>query len=230
MPIEFLCSRCGKTLRVGEDNAGKQARCPDCQNIMPVPATSGAAGSHLAGGQTADENWRMRTEDGSIYGPVTKTELDSWYQEGRITAGCQLRRDRDPNWLEASQLYPSLASSGRQPAANPFSGDSPNVAAGAANPYTAPHGAGGPATVGPYGRQQPHRGVTILVLGILSFFCPCLILGIAAWYMGNEDLSAMRLGRMDPTGRGMTTAGMVCGIITTILNGLIILANIAASV
>ena len=139
--------------------------------------------------------------------------MDAWFREGRITAGCQLRRDNEIHWVEASKVYPSLSQSGGKPNTNPFAGESPTTtrtqAAAPVNPYTSPRVAGGPATLGPYGNLQPHRGTTILTLGILSFFCnPCFVLGIAAWYMGNEDLSAMRIGRMDPTGRGITQAGM----------------------
>ncbi len=37
MPIEFRCERCNKLLRTGDDTAGKQARCPECGAVMPVP-------------------------------------------------------------------------------------------------------------------------------------------------------------------------------------------------
>ena len=59
---------------------------------------------------------------------------------------------------------------------------------------------------------NPHRGVLILILGILSIVC-CFILGIVAWVMGNNDLREMAAGRMDPSGRGLTQAGKICGII-----------------
>jgi uncharacterized RDD family membrane protein YckC len=35
--IEFRCSQCGKLLRTGDDTAGKQAKCPSCGAILPVP-------------------------------------------------------------------------------------------------------------------------------------------------------------------------------------------------
>lgn len=63
---------------------------------------------------------------------------------------------------------------------------------------------------------QPHRGATILVLGILGLVT-CAILGIIAWVMGNNDLQAMDSGQMDRSGRDMTQAGRVCGMIATIL-------------
>jgi hypothetical protein len=39
MAIEFPCSQCGKLLRVGDDAAGKQARCPSCGAVQDIPAT-----------------------------------------------------------------------------------------------------------------------------------------------------------------------------------------------
>ncbi len=48
----------------------------------------------------------------------------------------------------------------------------------------------------------------------------CFILGIVAWTMGSNDLNAMRSGRMDPSGMGLTQAGMICGMISTILGAL----------
>ena len=63
---------------------------------------------------------------------------------------------------------------------------------------------------------RPHRGVVILTLGILGFLV-CIICGIIAWVMGNNDLREMRAGRMDPSGQGLTQAGRVCGMVSVIL-------------
>lgn len=65
-------------------------------------------------------------------------------------------------------------------------------------------------------QMRPHRGVVILVLGILGIVC-CIICGIIAWVMGNNDLREMDAGRMDPSGRGLTQAGKICGMISVIL-------------
>lgn len=64
--------------------------------------------------------------------------------------------------------------------------------------------------------MRPHRGVMVLVLGILGIVL-CFICGIVAWVMGNNDLRDMDAGRMDPTGRQLTQAGKICGMIGTIL-------------
>ena len=78
------------------------------------------------------------------------------------------------------------------------------------------------APVAPAGPQEPpqavapHRGVLILVLGILGIVC-CFICGIVAWVMGNKDLQEMAAGRMDREGQGLTQAGKICGMISVIL-------------
>jgi hypothetical protein len=86
-----------------------------------------------------------------------------------------------------------------------------------------------------YIRLRPHRGNTILGLGIsgvvlavfgsmmaLSLYVCCPVwllplgslgLSIPAWRMGQADLSAMAAVEMDPTGKELTTIGMICGII-----------------
>jgi len=66
------------------------------------------------------------------------------------------------------------------------------------------------------GLAKPHRGVAVLVLGILGIVV-CFICGIIAWVMGNNDLREMAAGTMDPSGRGMTQAGKICGMISVIL-------------
>lgn len=65
----------------------------------------------------------------------------------------------------------------------------------------------------------PHRGTTILVLGILGFVVPCVggILGIIAWVMGKGDLAKIKAGTMDPEGASYTQIGMILGIVSTIL-------------
>jgi hypothetical protein len=64
--------------------------------------------------------------------------------------------------------------------------------------------------------MKPHRGTLILVLGILGLVI-CGPLGIAAWVMGSGDLKEMDAGALDPSGRSMTNAGRICGMIATIL-------------
>jgi hypothetical protein len=62
--------------------------------------------------------------------------------------------------------------------------------------------------------MRPHRASIVLVYGILGF-AVCPFLGIAAWVMGNSDLKEMAAGRMDSSGRDLTKAGRICGIVST---------------
>jgi len=64
---------------------------------------------------------------------------------------------------------------------------------------------------------KPHRGGAVLALGILGLVV-CGICGIIAWVMGNGDLREMAAGRMDPTGRDLTKAGKICGMVGVIVN------------
>jgi len=64
--------------------------------------------------------------------------------------------------------------------------------------------------------MEPHRGIMILVFGILGLVV-CQLFGIAAWVMGNTDLNEMNAGYMDPSGRDLTNAGRICGMIATAL-------------
>jgi hypothetical protein len=74
--------------------------------------------------------------------------------------------------------------------------------------------------------MKPDRGALILVMGILGLVC-CGVFGIFAWVMGANDLKEMDAGTMDSEGRGLTQAGKFCGMIST---GLLIIGLIAVAV
>lgn len=78
------------------------------------------------------------------------------------------------------------------------------------NPY-----AGAPSMV-PGQFVQPHRATMVFVLGLLGLLV-CFICGIIAWVMGAKDMKEMDAGRMDPSGRGLTQAGWILGIVSTVL-------------
>jgi hypothetical protein len=69
-----------------------------------------------------------------------------------------------------------------------------------------------------------HRGGMILTMGIMAIVCNfALIPGILAWILGRADLKQMRAGYMDRTGEGITQAGMIMGIIMTVMAGISVL-------
>jgi hypothetical protein len=64
--------------------------------------------------------------------------------------------------------------------------------------------------------MSPHRGVLILILGIAGVFC-CGFAGLAAFFLGRQDVGEMDAGLKDPAGRGLTQAGMYTGLAGFIL-------------
>ena len=183
----------------------------------------------------------MRTPEGQEYGPTLRADLDRWLTEGRITYDCTLREGDDGPWQSAGAVYPALSPPAPIPiAAAPAA---PFTAAGsmpgpvAAGPYgTAPFAdradggysafapapgyapATAPGTYAPAaGYQTPHRGALILVLGLMGLFIQCPIFPVIAWVMGSNDLREMEAGRMDRSGRDMTRAGMILGMVLSIL-------------
>lgn len=211
---DILCNVCGKKLRVPDDRVGLKARCPNCNTVFVVPHAGGTAST--PGASQPQGRWTLKTEQGQTYGPISKAELDSWVAQGRVTSNCQLLQEGSGQWQWARDVYPILGTAGASPAAG--SGGSTNpfaeiTAQHNANPYVSPTGTG----YGSSGRySRPHRGGTILTLGILSWVL-CVICGACAWAMGSADLKDMRAGRMDRSGMGMTQAGMVLGMIHCIL-------------
>jgi hypothetical protein len=73
----------------------------------------------------------------------------------------------------------------------------------------------------------PHRSGKVFTLGLLGLLTGLgIILGPIAWVMGQNDLGAMRDGRMDNSGYDQTRAGRTMGIISTVLGFLISIGTI----
>ena len=222
MPIESICPTCSRTLRVADEHAGKQARCPVCQNLYTVTAASGTpthtsseSGSEPHGsGEKSSETpgWLLKTPEGAMYGPVDRATLDRWLADGRIAADCHLAQGDRGAWRPAAEVYPQLVNPPATPRAAPTAGSS------SSHSYSNTPRA---STVGYQAVPgnvylRPHRGGLILALGILGLVS-CQVLGVAAWIMGADDIKEMRAGRMDPSGEGLTQAGYALGMVSTIL-------------
>jgi len=114
-------------------------------------------------------------------------------------AGSQIRCPR------CGQSLVAPLAQGQQPGAAPQAGPVPQPL----GPVQFPPGYQGMGL-------RPHRGAMILTFGILGLVI-CVVFGIVAWVMGNADLREMAAGTMDRAGEGMTRAGKICGMISTIL-------------
>src|SRR5262245_3405922 len=196
MPIETTCQTCGQRLRVADEHAGKVARCPGCETVYTVPQPLAAAPLPAASpGQAGSDRWHVRTVDGLNYGPVSKNELDQWVQQGRIVAQSQLLREGDGQWVWAGKVFPQLGA---------FTETPPALAGNPYPPPTAVNSYGWPTS--PY--REPHRGAVILTLGIVGIFV-CDVVSLIAIVMAIVDLNKMSQGAMDPSGRGLTIAGLI---------------------
>mgnify|MGYP003877175791 CR=1 FL=1 len=126
MPIQVVCTGCKKTLRVADKHAGKRAKCPNCQQVIEIPAASGDAESpaamHDRGLQSpsstspkqesgSSDQWYVQTESGEQFGPISRNELDVWVSEGRVDSSCQVLQEHWDQWKWAEEVYPQLAHS-----------------------------------------------------------------------------------------------------------------------
>ena len=66
------------------------------------------------------------------------------------------------------------------------------------------------------------QAIVALIMGILGIVC-CSLLAPVAWFVGSQELKAIREGRSPVAGEGLAKAGMILGIIGTILMVLLIL-------
>lgn len=213
MPIETNCQGCGKRLRVSDEHAGKLAKCPQCQTVYTVPSSPQAvalgAGAISPAGPPGADRWHMKTTDGLTFGPVSKHELDRWLSEGRILATSQILHEGDGQWVWAGQVYPQLQN---------FTADSPFKPMGTVegqNPYASPN-VFAPGYYGGRPFREAHRGGAILTMSIVGLLL-CPVLAIAAFIMAIIDLGKMQRGTMDPSGKGLTIAGLVISCIPLVV-------------
>lgn len=196
MAIEFRCDQCSKLLRTTDDKAGANAKCPQCGTQVTVP--SPAPADEYAGlyeDEPAAPPPRRRSSAG---GPASPWPFDP--AEGGASRPAPRHGALRPCPMCGEQIQAAATRC-------KFCGETLS------------------ATPSSYGRTsslKPHRGGLILAFGILGWTV-CLIFGILAAVMGNEDLKEMEAGRMDPSGHGMTQAGKIIGLIQCVLAGIGIL-------
>lgn len=73
-----------------------------------------------------------------------------------------------------------------------------------------------PPTEQTYGPPRSSQATTILVIGIISIIC-CQIAGPIAWYLGRQELNRIRAGMLSSQDEGTAKAGMILGIISSVL-------------
>lgn len=145
--------------------------------------------------------------------------------------------DIPSNAAQAPQSPPPPPPAGSQAGPSPYAGPL-DTGPPTQNPYLDTSGYAPPGTPR---HVIPHRGSTVLTLGILGIItslagCGCCILfapvglafSIPALVMGAADMKAIKEGRMDPSGATETHAGWICGIVGVGLMGIGLLLFIAS--
>jgi hypothetical protein len=160
------------------------------------------------------KTYRVRDPQGNIYGPADMSTLRQWVGQGRIVAGMSIAEEGTPDWEDAA-THAGLADLFGQVGGGAG-------AAGGANPYAASTSQTVEVTrVGHYatgGPQLNTLGLIALISGILGIVgCCCyglpgIILGPAAIIMGSLALKQFRTEPERYSGKGLATAGLICGI------------------
>jgi hypothetical protein len=164
--------------------------------------------------------WYVALENRQKIGPVEKSVVDQWYSEGKITPLTRLVCELDNVWVWAGEVYPALGLPPEvTPATKPLNTTSTNSELiEGNNPFSETVINTSLATSGTQNATtkdrktkpllvKPHRGFTLLVLGILSMLC-CPILALPVIAMGHWDLRNMKRGTVSEEGWTYTVAAV----------------------
>jgi|GEM_PF-363467 len=143
--------------------------------------------------ETAKE-WFLKIPEGLEFGPNSLERLDQWVTQGRVSASCKVRYDKE-DWQAAGDFYPELVEDG-----NPF-GQKLVSAVG--------------TSAAPVRHLEPHRGTLVLSLAIAG----CVVPFLSVWpaVIGTRDLRLMSLGKMDPSGDAMTRSGQAIAMVASMI-------------
>lgn len=190
MPSELVsCPECQRKLRVPDDLIGKNVKCPTCGHTFVADPVSQAPPPPPPPEEKPARTSKVSRDD--------RDDDEDDEDRPRRKRAISRRNDDDDEDEDDDRPRRSRSRHGRDDDDDEDDDDDR-----------------------PRRRRRylaPHRGSTVLVLGIMSFFFVPIILGPIAWIMGNTDLAEMRAGRMDREGESQTQAGRVCGMISTLL-------------
>jgi len=205
MPTTVDCPACQRKLRLPDELAGRQVKCPTCGEVFQGNSAPPLPASQVAPPPVP----QPRVVDQSPPQPAPANHSLGGMQS------CPFCHERvDTNATRCRFCGQALDTGSGSDLGRPFS----------------PFGPGG------FRRDwEPHRGTLVLVLGILSLvfslagimcygYFAAFPLGLTAWILGHYDMGKMRRNEMDPSGRNNTQAGMICGIIGTVISAIEVLA------
>lgn len=226
MTIEFNCPDCNKLLRTSDERGGQTANCPACGSVVSVPRVE-LYNVDIPSDDIYDDDddvYDDAGDDHAIPSTTGKEDFDSVFSSD--ATGSTRSQQKHQEFDEFAELDDDVF---RGEKTCPMCGNANSLTAKQCShcgenlfyqqSYQQPY----QQSTQEFGEQASHRGGLILGLGIASFFTCCLFLGIASWIMGGEDIREIDAGRMDPTGRDLTQAGRVLGIVSVVLQAGIVL-------
>ena len=99
MPIEFRCQGCGRLLRTADDTAGKQAKCPQCDEILSIPTSTPPEAdqtpvdglNHAASREASSDPFTpSETSSSNPYQTPTTTQVAEFHGHVVAAAGAKL--------------------------------------------------------------------------------------------------------------------------------------------
>ncbi|GAB5406883.1 MAG: hypothetical protein Aurels2KO_51140 [Aureliella sp.] len=248
MAIESVCTGCGQKLSVGDEHAGKKARCPACGQVYVVTVNPTFGGSDPSGAAPEPSSGNAFGLSETDYSPTSgssgssdmfagvpeSARSDESSPEGNFTGSAA----PDQYWMQAAdgQTYGPVDrvtldrwfAEGRV-------ADNYMIRQGETGTYLpssnfrvaptasstnpfASAAAVGAATHGPT-VSYPKPDQSGLILAMgIMSFLVCGICGIIAWVMGNTALKDIQAGRADPTNKGLVQVGYYLGMTSVLLH------------
>ena len=195
MPISIACPNCAKALTLGDDVAGKIIVCPSCDEAFEASPQEPPAKPLVM----------PRPEPSAITkNPPPPPKKKAVWDDDEPPAKSRKAASKD---VEADEMYGFDADDDEEREDRRRTREVKEKRRRHREERQREES------------YQPHQGILILVLGILSVLgaCMCAVIG---WGfapvvigMANTDLAKMDNRVMDPRGREMTVAGKACAII-----------------
>jgi len=206
MPVVVNCTKCQKKLKIPDELLGKKVKCPTCSAVFTAEASEGVEEERPVP-KPAVKRPPVEDEDDDVPAPKAKRKpvVDDDDDEGVSSKPSK----RKPVADDDDEDEPPKKTSKRKVDDDDDEDDAPRKKSKRRDDDDDDdddrprrrRGAG-----------APHRGVMILVFGILGVLC-CVIFAILAAVMGGNDLKAMDRGDMDNEGRTLTNVGRIIGFV-----------------
>jgi hypothetical protein len=227
MPIDTICPKCQAKLRIGDEYAGQQARCPRCDTIYAVPSLAEAAALAAVPVEVAASESAAIAETPAAPAPAVTAPPEPPAPPETPPPPIPLPPADGTQWFLRTPEGPIYGPTSAEDfqrwvvegrvTADCFVCPGDNTWKPAGELYSELNAPKPKVTLKPETlaalRKQPHRGALILILGIMGILTTCPIPSIMAWVMGTHDLDEMRAKRMDESGYNMTNAGRMLGLI-----------------